>query len=145
MLLNSTHPVVHDGAVMVLIFFVLFQIKHMVIDFFLQNRFPYMWQNKHKFFHPGGWLHAGSHAVPSFGILALAHFPTVGGFPWWQAALLLCGAELLIHFSIDLVKMRIGIWKDWYCNTSPHFWDLLGIDQFLHQLTYAGMILLWIA
>lgn len=132
------------GAVLVLLLFFLFQIKHMVVDFFVQNRFPYMWLNKGKFFHPGGWLHAGTHAVASFGIFALIHPPTVGAFPWWQMAAAICAVELVAHFLIDLIKVRIGQRTGWKCNTSPYFWDLLGIDQFLHQLTYIWMVFAWV-
>jgi len=132
------------GSVLTLVMLFLFQVKHMVMDFFVQNRFPYMWMNKHLIWHPGGWLHSGTHAVASFGIFALIHPPTTGAHPWWEIALYLCIGEFYLHFLIDCVKMRIGIWKGWKCNTSPRFWDLLGIDQFLHQVTYLVMILVWV-
>ena len=120
------------GAIIVLLLFLLLQVKHLIADFFIQNKFPYMWMNKHKFFHWGGWLHAGTHAVGSFGVLALVRPP---GVDWMYGAAALCVAELFLHFGIDLIKMRIGIWKKWACNTHPQFWNLLGIDQFLHQAT----------
>jgi hypothetical protein len=129
------------GVLLILTLLLLFQVKHLVVDFVIQNRFPYMWMNKHKFFHPGGWLHAGGHAVASFGVLALIH---PSGMYWVKAALVLCIGEMFIHFLIDLVKMRIGQWAEWKCNTSPYFWDLLGVDQFLHQITYIGMVFLWV-
>ena len=130
------------GAALTLVLFLLFQVKHMIVDFFVQNRFPYMWMNKHKFFHPGGWLHAGGHAATSLGILVVIH--PAGRAGWLGTALVLCTAELVIHFLIDLIKMRIGQWRGWKCNTSPYFWDLLGVDQFLHQLTYIGMVAVWV-
>lgn len=129
------------GVQVSVLMFLLFQIKHLVVDFFLQNRYPYMWQNKHKFFHPGGWLHAGSHAVASLPILAL--FPPVRVEECLLAALVLCAAEMVAHFFIDLTKMRIGIMTGWKCNTHPAFWNLLGVDQFLHQVTYVIMIAMW--
>ncbi len=129
------------GAMLTLGLFFAFQVKHLVVDFFIQNRFPYMWMNKHKLSHPGGWLHAGGHAVASLGILALVHPPSL---PWVTGALTLCAIELFIHFWIDLIKMRINTWKEWKCNTSPKFWDLLGFDQFLHQLTYLWMVYVWV-
>lgn len=134
----------HFGVFLALMYLFLFQLKHLFVDFFIQNRSPYLWMNKHKFFHPAGWLHAGTHAVGSFMILAGLGPSAVGGSPWWQAALILCGAELVVHFLIDLVKMRICIWRGWKCNTSPKFWDLLGIDQFLHQVTYLVMVAMWV-
>ncbi len=122
-----------------LILFFLFQVKHMVVDFFVQNRFPYMWMNKGKIIHPGGWLHAGGHGVVSFGIFYLTSPPT----EWFGLAISLCAMEILAHFTIDYLKVGLTKMMDWKCNTSPYFWDLLGVDQFLHQLTYLFMILLW--
>ena len=117
----------------------LFQIKHLVVDFPLQV--PYMWMNKSKIFHPGSYLHAGLHGLATFLIFAHWHRPTIGpGIPWMEAAIILSVAEFFIHFWVDLIKMRINSWMGWKCNTSPRFWDLLGFDQFLHQLTY-----LWLA
>lgn len=117
----------------------MFQLKHLIVDFPLQV--PYMWMNKGKFLHPGGYLHAGLHAVATFLIFAHWHKPTIGpGLPWLDAAIILSVAEFFIHFLVDLTKMRINAWMGWKCNTSPRFWDLLGFDQFLHQLTY-----LWLA
>jgi hypothetical protein len=135
---------INFGAIMVLLMFFLFQLKHLIVDFFIQNRFPYMWMNKHKLFHWGGWLHAGSHAVFSFPILAFIHPPGTWGFSWMYGAIALCIAEMFIHFFIDMIKMRVGIWTGWKCNTSPQFWNLLGVDQFLHQLTYIWMVAVWV-
>jgi len=118
-----------------LLLFFLFNLKHLVVDFFVQNRFPYMWMNKHNIFHPGGWLHAGGHGLASF--LFFSHFMS------WQVAMLGCTAETIIHFFIDCIKMNFGKWRGWKCNTSPYFWDLLGVDQFLHQATYIWMIYVW--
>ncbi len=133
-------PGMKFGIHVALLLVLLFQVKHLVVDFFVQNRFPYMWMNKHKFLHPGGWLHAGSHAVASFGIFFLMHPP----FPWVEVAVYLCAAELFSHFGIDRLKMHIGRRTGWKCNTSPYFWDLLGVDQFLHQIVYLGMIYTWL-
>lgn len=67
-----------------------------------------------------------------------------GGLGNLLEAFYLCLAETWVHFLIDYYKIRIGQWKKWKCNTSPYFWDLLGVDQFLHQLTYIGMIIVWV-
>lgn len=131
----------NTGVKVALLLFLLFQVKHLVVDFFVQNRFQYMWMNKEDPFHPGGWLHVGGHAVASFAIFALMHL----GNPFWmELAIQLCILEMLTHFVIDCVKMNLGVITGWKCNTSPYFWDLLGVDQFLHQLTYIGMIYLWV-
>jgi hypothetical protein len=128
----------------VFLLFFLFQAKHLIMDFFVQSRFPYMWLNKGKLLHPGGWLHAGTNALGSFGVFALVHPPTVFSAPWWSVAAIICEAEFFIHFFIDLCKVRLNEKAGWKCNTSPYFWDLLGVDQFLHQMTYLFMIYIWV-
>mgnify|MGYP005863549685 CR=1 FL=1 len=111
--------------------------KHLVIDFFVQNRFPYMWQNKHLLFHPGGWLHAGSHAIGTIVTLGLlSGFVPNSVLPILYVSLY----EMVVHFFIDYFKMNLGKHFGWKPHTSPYFWDLLGIDQFLHQVTYLVML-----
>lgn len=127
------------GIIATAAFFFLFQVKHLIIDFFLQP--PYMWQNKHKLLHPGGWLHAGFHGVGSlmvFGAVSLR------GGGWVDNTLAICLAEVFAHFFIDMTKMRLTAYKGWLPQTSPHFWNALGVDQFLHQLTYLAMIMAWL-
>ena len=135
------------GVLITVTLFFFFQVKHLVVDFFIQNRFPYMWKNKGSFFHPGGWLHALSHAVVTFGILWL--FAPASGlihnyFPWTLIALIICLTELLAHFLTDLLKVRIAAWYQWGPTTSPKYWDLLGVDQFLHQVFYLFIVLSWL-
>ena len=133
---------VNFGALWVVVLLVLFQVKHLVVDFFIQNRFPYMWLNKGKFFHPGGWLHSLGHAIASYAVFSVARPPVVG---WETIAITLCVMELFVHFGIDLVKVRVSQWREWKCNTSPYFWDALGVDQFLHQMTYLYMVAVFIS
>jgi hypothetical protein len=128
----------------VLLLFFLFQVKHLILDFLVQDRFPYMWMNKGDLYHLGGWLHALSNALGSFGVLALVHPPTVAEMPWWTAAATLCWCEMLLHFAIDFTRVRLNQKAGWKCDTSPYFWDVLGVDQFLHQLTYLAMIFVWV-
>lgn len=130
------------GTLLTLFALFLFNVKHLVIDFFLQNRFPYLWQNKHKLLHPGGWLHAGSHGAGSLVVFAFLSAMTPG---WLGLALAICLWETVAHFFIDFAKMNIGKYFGWRAESSPYFWDLLGIDQFLHQVTYLVMLLLWIS
>ena len=92
------------GIIYLTSLFLMFQLKHLVVDFFIQNRYPYMWMNKGKLLHPGGWLHAGSHGLSSFFIFWLMHPP----FTWITLASFLCFFEVLVHFGIDFVKMNIN-------------------------------------
>lgn len=130
------------GAIFTLLAFFLFNFKHLVLDFLVQNRFPYMWRNKHLLLHPGGWLHAGSHGLGSILILGSLSSFSPG---WLLPTLAVCFGEVLAHFFIDYTKMNLGKHFNWEPHTSSHFWDLLGIDQFLHQTTYLVMLLIWMS
>lgn len=117
----------------------LFQVKHLVVDFFLQP--PYMWKNKGKLFHPGGWLHAGLHGATTFGVLYLLA-PAAPEYAGQLAKL--AAAEVLAHFLIDMFKVRVCAWRGWTPTTSPRYWYMLGLDQFLHQLCYLVITLVWL-
>ena len=118
------------AAVAVLMF------KHMVADFFLQT--PYQYLNKGKYGHPGGLLHSAIHvALTPLVYLVLA-----------PASLLLAAGlavgEFAIHYHTDWLKeqltSRIG------CGTHDrHFWNILGADQFIHGLTYVGIVAVLVA
>jgi hypothetical protein len=105
----------------------LFLFKHFVVDFLLQNRFPYLWMNKHNLKHPGGYLHAGSHVLATF-----AMFPSI---PFLALVL-----EFVSHYGMDWFKMNVCKWNNWGATTSPYFWDMLGLDQFVHCIVYLIMV-----
>ncbi len=118
---------------LVLAAFTFLFVKHFVADFLLQNAYPYMWQNKGTYGHPGGIIHAASHLVftaPIYFILPMS----------MQTLLIILIFEFIAHYHIDWAKMRIGEIKKWKCNTHAEFWDLMGLDQLLHYLTYSIMI-----
>jgi hypothetical protein len=105
--------------------------KHFVVDFPLQHR--YQWSNKGNYLHPGGLLHAGIHGVGTY-LCFVAFAPA--------AALYLAWIDALIHYHIDWAKMNLNAKMGWGPNTHEQFWWLLGLDQYLHALTYIGMIAL---
>ena len=115
---------------LILVLFTLLIIKHFIIDFPLQT--PYQWQNKGQYGHPGGLLHAGLHGLGSFSVLSLF---IVGKF-----ALLLGLIDMVVHYHIDWAKMNLNKKLGWGPNTHEQFWWLLGLDQFLHALTYIGLV-----
>jgi Protein of unknown function (DUF3307) len=123
-------------ADVVIILFFLFAVKHFIIDFPLQREFQ--WRNKGTYGHPGGIEHAGLHAFGTFFVLYI----TLLSF--WPA-LVLGVFDGLVHYHIDWAKMTINSRKGWGPNTHAEFWWLLGLDQFLHSLTYILIIgiLLW--
>lgn len=50
--------------------------------------------------------------------------------------------DFVIHYHIDWAKMNLNAKMGWGANTHEEFWWLLGLDQFLHALTYVGLVYL---
>jgi hypothetical protein len=105
--------------------------KHFIVDFPLQT--PYQWMNKGTYGHPGGLLHSGLHGAFTFGIfsLFLVSIPL---------AFLLGIIDMVVHYHIDYAKVRINNHYGWRPDTHPEFWVLLGLDQYLHAMTYIAMV-----
>lgn len=113
----------------ILILLTLLGIKHLIVDFFLQP--PLMWQNKGTYGHFGGILHSGLHAIVTFFIL----------FYFILNPLIVLTAtfvEFLIHYHMDWFKMWWNK-KKGYTPQTEEFWEWLGIDQFIHYMTYIGI------
>lgn len=107
------------------------QIKHFIWDFYYQP--PYMWQNKGTFGHPGGIVHSGLHAITTFYLLFT--FPVGLGL-----AALIASGEFIVHYLTDYAKMNINRIKGWTATTHNEFWQLTGLDQLFHQLTYVAIL-----
>lgn len=118
----------------IIILFVLFQIKHLVFDFFLQG--PYQYLNKGKYGHFGGIFHALLHA---YGTMFVLYFAVSSVLPF-QTALLLSLVDAVTHYHVDWAKVNVTRYFKLTPTTSEWFWHLVGIDQALHQLTYIGII-----
>lgn len=109
-------------------------VKHFVFDFLWQP--PFMWKNKGTFGHWGGLVHSGIHAVATLVIL----FAILGpNNPVVIAAVVI---EFIIHYFTDYFKMNINKNYGWACNTHNEFWQLTGLDQLIHQLTYVLILLM---
>jgi hypothetical protein len=106
--------------------------KHFIIDFPLQT--PYQWMNKGTYGHPGGLLHSGLHALGTLLILLFFINPPL--------AVLLALADGAIHYHIDWAKVNINRHYNWTAQHNPAFWTLLGLDQYLHAMTYIGLVVL---
>lgn len=115
-----------------LLLFLLFTIKHFVVDFPLQGEFQ--WKNKGTYGHLGGILHALLHTVATF--IILIFFVNI----WWS--FLFSILDGLIHYHIDFLKMKTNQITGWRADKDPQFWWLLGLDQFLHYLTYILIVFL---
>ena len=105
--------------------------KHFIVDFPMQTKFQ--WSNKGTYGHAGGILHAWLHCMGS--LFCLYWYAPVAA--WYLAA-----ADGLIHYHVDWAKMNLNKRLGWGPTTHEQFWWLLGLDQFLHALTYIGFIAL---
>jgi hypothetical protein len=110
---------------------ILLFVKHYLFDYVWQN--PYMFQNKGILFHPGGLLHAGLHSVATLILLLLIGYTEIA---------LICSAiEFVIHYLTDYIKVNIE--KKFRLSTSdPRYWQLFGLDQLIHSITYIFIVLI---
>lgn len=120
-------------------FFIAFGIKHFIVDFLWQ--LPYEWQNKGKYGHPGGIWHSAKHAITTFFILAImsAQFGLVESISI-NLILWVSFVEFLVHYHMDWIKVNINKKMDWGPTTTPEFWYMVGLDQFVHFLNYVWII-----
>ncbi len=106
-------------------------IKHFICDFPLQIS-PWLYKNKGKYLHPGGIVHASLHGIGT--TIVLGYFLNV------KLALLMGLLDLVLHYHIDWAKMNLSRHYNLKPDNSDWFWLLLGLDQFLHHLTYFAII-----
>lgn len=116
-------------------FFVLFiglELKHYLADYFLQP--SWIIAGKGDFRQPGGYAHAGIHAALTGVVLLVAGaaLPLIG---------LIVLGEFVVHYLLDYGKIRYSAGVH-ITNKPGQFWALHGVDQMLHQLTYAAIIYL---
>lgn len=131
---NSVREVIRDvDANMVIVAsLAAFQIKHFIADFVVQT--PYQFQNKGKYGHPGGFIHAGIHAIGSLPALWI-----LSASPGAMALVVL--AEFVVHYHTDWFKEKLNHRYDLQGTEAP-YWMVFGADQFLHQLTYLVIVAL---
>ena len=109
---------------------VLLQIKHLIMDWFWQTK--YELDNKGTYNHVGGLQHATKHALGTaacFYLFVISH-----------SLLAVFVIDYLLHYHIDWCKMQINKIAKW-TPADNNFWNAIGFDQFLHQLTY--LLLVW--
>ena len=112
-----------------LLLLVALELKHFLFDFVFQSL--YQVRNKGTYGHPGGLLHSGLHVLGTAAALALV------GAPPGVAAAILAG-EFVVHYHVDwgkeqIMRRRGGV-------QDAFFWRMMGLDQFLHQLTYLAIV-----
>ena len=112
-----------------LLIFLLFT-KHLIVDFPLQ--FPRHYLNKGKYMHLGGIEHAVLHGAGTALVVIWFAPPEV--------TLMISLVDALIHYHVDWAKMNLNAKLGYGPTTSEKFWWLLGLDQWLHAVTYIGLV-----
>lgn len=134
----------YEAYNLILIGFGYLAFKHLLADFLYQP--PYQFQNKGKYGHPGGLLHAGQHMLASAPLFAyfvyVLDYGTNLEFLIWMAVITVV-AEGIIHYHMDWFKMWWGARKGYKCNQHAEFWHWMGFDQFVHTMTYIAMMTPW--
>ena len=118
------------------IVFVLFSallVKHYLADFVFQP--AWMLRGKGSLTAPGGYAHAGLHAGASGVVLAACGIAVA-------TVLAIMAVEFAVHFAIDYAKDRYAKHTDVERNPR-HYWQLHGLDQLAHQMTYVAIA--WVA
>lgn len=105
---------------------VLLFVKHFLADFCWQT--DRMLKDKGHFGRLGGLQHAGLHGALTYVILM--HFLGV------QACIMLAVLDAVIHYNVDLVKVRASVRLTPQDNA---FWIWFGLDQLAHALTYLAI------
>ena len=109
--------------------FAILQIKHFICDYPLQTM--YQLRNKGTYFHPGGIIHSGLHAL-----FTTSTFVVVA--PGLVLGLGIVIGEFLLHYHIDWGKEQIIKRMRWMA-AGREFWWAIGADQLLHHLTYVAI------
>ncbi|BCP52725.1 hypothetical protein K32_13420 [Kaistia sp. 32K] len=108
-----------------------FQVKHVICDYFLQT--TNQLQNKGRYGHPAGLIHAGIHVLGSLPVFLILPVSL-------PAAALILAFEFVVHYHIDWLKNDLTRRYGWETKDKQYWWAL-GLDQFAHQLTYLAMTL----
>jgi hypothetical protein len=104
-------------------------VKHWYVDFVNQTQAEV--ENKGTYGHWDGVRHSAKH-----GALTAIIFASVFGNI--SIGLLMGLIDMILHYHIDYIKMRVGT-RDMYTKA---FWTQFGADQLAHALTY--IFLLWL-
>jgi hypothetical protein len=124
-----------DLASSILLAFIVLSVKHTIADYVLQTQ--YQFSNKGSYGHPGGLLHSGLHVILTLPVFLVLPPATM------ELAFTIIVGEFVIHYHIDWIKEQLN--KRYALKQSDQqFWNLFGIDQLAHSLTYVAIIALLI-
>lgn len=106
-------------------------IKHFALDFPLQTK--NMLAEKGEYLAIGGVNHAFAHGVGTALVFMLFGMSALAGT--------LAVLDILIHYHVDYLKMKINS-KAGLTTQDTRFWNLLGLDQLAHHMTYVLLVYL---
>jgi hypothetical protein len=118
----------------IIILLLLIQTKHLLVDWCWQP--DYEVHNKGTYGHFGGIRHGLKNAIGT----ALCFVPFVG----WYSVVAICLIDFVVHYHIDFFKMKTNSAMKWGPLTHAQFWWLTGFDQYLHQMTYILLIVIFV-
>lgn len=113
-----------------ILFLSLLQLKHWYIDFVNQSMDEV--HSKGRYGDRLGLWHSAKHGLGT----ALVVLIVGGDFSALPIALLVGFVDFVIHYHVDWAKMNWGN-RD---IQNPLFWNHLGLDQMVHQLTYIAFM-----
>jgi hypothetical protein len=105
--------------------------KHALADYAFQT--SYQFGNKGMYGHPGGFVHGAVHVLLTAPVFLILPPASLG------LAVLLLGAEFLVHYHIDWAKEQFVKARGLTSNDAA-FWRAMGLDQLLHGLTYVAIV-----
>jgi len=114
----------------ILFLLILLQLKHWYVDFVIQGMDEV--HSKAIYGDKLGIWHSAKHGIGTTMALWL-----IGGIDAFFAAITVGIVDAVIHYHIDWAKMNYGN-RD---IQNPLFWNHLGLDQMMHQLTY--ILIVW--
>ena len=126
---DSGDEKVTDPVKALIAIFVVLQIKHFICDYPLQTL--YHLRNKGTYFHPGGIVHSGIHALATTSTFLVVTPTLVLGVS-------IVIGEFLLHYHIDWTKEQIIRRRGWTA-ADREFWWAIGADQLCHHLTYVAI------
>jgi hypothetical protein len=114
------------GVQLFILLLILFQVKHFIADFVLQNVWMLQKARPGWDFVPPLAIHCGVHMF-----ITLAFAMWLNPAAWWLAIL-----DFAVHFTMDRIKAGpkyLGRYND---VRSKAFWVSFGFDQMVHHLTH---------
>lgn len=132
-----------------LVFFILLALffKHLICDF-TKLQGPYQYKNKGTYGHPGGILHVSIHLLGTvvslilMGCLLISSGHYTGDEIPLNNMFQVLTIEALSHYHMDWAKVKICKAANWLPTNSTEYWLMLGIDQFVHYVTY--LLMAWL-